>query len=504
MPKRFFWIFCALILIFAFIIRLMPTQNNNFFFTTDQGEDAVNAREFWWRGQILTKGPETSIPGIFAGPGWYYFISIGYKLFNGHPFGGVFILIMLSLATTAVVIWQLSKRVSLNMALLTGAALQIFWPFYETSRYAFNPFPLVFLAFTEILLLCSFLAGQKKYFYWATLPIILAFNLDLAGAAALFIFYLAVGLWSVVKGKLAKREFAIFTLVPVIFLLEIGRQFLTVGFKSIGSSNVGIFSGTSFAATLINFVNILKQSVTPQSLFASLIIVIGVAIKFLLAERNGFKRNFVMLVLTLLGISYLFFATNKGWRDWHTIYLAPLLFISLILMVTSFSKKLAVVILTIVFLSQLTFFQNRYQGDLQISDNPSLLVNQLKALDWIYENREGDGFNNYNFLADSDKDYPYQYLFWWYGRSKYGFVPCEYQNFPYPITSKYTYVPGAEFYSEPHLGCDKFRFLIIEDNNDVQRQEKWFAKVTAKTKLLEETKIGKIKIEKRLQIEKIN
>lgn len=500
MERRLFLALFGLILVFGFLIRVIPTQGNNFFFTTDQGYDAVYAREIWHRGQVLLKGPETGIPGIFTLPGWFYFISAGYKIFDGHPFGGVFLMILLALGTTALVVWQISKRVSLSAGFLVGAGLGVFWPFYDTSRYAFNPFPLVFLAVLEILLLIRFLEGKRNYFFWAIMPVVFAFNTEVAGAFALLLFYLAVGVWAVLDGRLPWRIFAALAFfVSLVFLSQTGRDFLAVAKHSEGSG-IGTFSGVSFRDTFMSFLQILRTSVLPQSLWLSLGLFISVMIVFFRApQKNKFKRYFITLSLALTLASYFFFSTNRGWRDWHTVFLPTLLFISLILAVLHLrQKKIKMLVLGFILLSQGLLFGGRYAEYLKPSSDRSILANQLSVLDWVYQNSEGDGFNAYIYLADDDHDYPYQYLFWWYGREKYGFVPCEYQNFPYPITSKHTYVPGSLFYNQPTLGCDKFVFLIIEPDKD-RNQAKWREQVTKNTVLAQEFQIGEVKIEKRLR-----
>lgn len=502
MERRLFWALFGLILVFGFLVRMVPTQGNNFFFTTDQGYDAVYAREIWHRGQVLLKGPETGIPGIFTLPGWFYFISAGYKIFDGHPFGGVFLMILLALGTTALVVWQISKHVSPSAGLLVGAGLGVFWSFYDTSRYAFNPFPLVILSVIQMLLLVGFLQGSKKSYFWAAVPVVLAFNTEVAGAFALLLFYLAVGVWAVFAGRLSRRTFAILVFfVSLVFFSQTGKDFLAVARNS-GGSGIGTFSGVNFRNTFVNFLGILQGSVLPQSLWASLGLFTVVMINFLRAQKaGGFQKYFITLTLTLTFTSYLFFSTNQGWRDWHTVFLPVLLFISLVLAVLHLrQKKIRVLTLSFILLSQGLLFGERYIQYLKPLEDRSILSNQLAVLDWIYQNSEGDGFNAYVYLADDDHDYPYQYLFWWHGRKKYGFMPCEYQNFPYPITSKHTYVPGSLFYNQPTLGCDKFRFLVIEDDKDIDVQQAWLEKVNRGTNLLEEKKIGQIRVQKLVRV----
>ena len=117
----------------------------------------------------------------------------------------------------------------------------------------------------------------------------------------------------------------------------------------------------------------------------------------------------------------------------------------------------------------------------------------MKVLDWIYSHNEGNGFNLYTY-TDSFYDYSYQYLISWYGKEKYGFYPCEYANFP--LAHKYLYIPGAEKYNTPQLGCDKFRFLIIDSTTNGNKNKGWINEFRDLTIFVEKTQIGNTTIEK--------
>ena len=145
--ERFFRIGFVVVIFLGLLLRLLPAWDNNFYFTMDQGNDAVHVRDIINRGQIFLLGPPTGIEGLFAGPLWYYFIALGFFLFRGHPFGSVLMLIFLNVFLTGFLIWWIGKKISPLVGLVTGLLLQLFWPFYEVSRYGFNPFPLVALSF---------------------------------------------------------------------------------------------------------------------------------------------------------------------------------------------------------------------------------------------------------------------------------------------------------------------------------------------------------------------
>src|SRR3989344_633596 len=148
--KKYFWLAFFAILILSFAIRIIPPQNHNFFFTMDQADDGVWTREFFERGQIPWHGSRTNIPGVYAGPIWYYFISIGYILFRGDPFGAVFMVIVLNVFLTGLLMLVLRKKVGIGTSLLVGLVLQFFWWVFDNFRLVFNPFSIVFSSFFSI------------------------------------------------------------------------------------------------------------------------------------------------------------------------------------------------------------------------------------------------------------------------------------------------------------------------------------------------------------------
>jgi hypothetical protein len=394
--------------------HLYAIKNNNLFFTVDQGRDAVYVREILQNQRLFFKGPETSIRGIFTGPLWYYFVALGYFFSGGHPVGGVWILIILNLAATLILTLVVARKASWTAALTLAMGLTFFWPFFETSLYSFNPFPTAALAIFLILVLIKTLEGKRKFYLWGGVFIFLAFNANLASAAALSIFYLLVGLWVVSKRKLPK------------------------GF--------------------------------------------------------GFAQKFIFLSLGLAAVSLLFFSIwSAHFRSWQVVYLPPLLFISLILMLWSFPKKLGVPLLLVVLGINFFNFRAQYQDYLAPSPNPSLLSNQLKAIDWIYKKSENLGFRAYNY-TDTFYDYPYQYLFWWYGLRQYGYLPDEYAN--YPLSPKELYVPGNTHYLEPKRSGEKTSFLIIQADTNGESNKDWLEKFRGYFNLTDSTQIGNLKIEK--------
>lgn len=520
MKGRLFWLLTFGIFFISIVLHILAVRDNHFFFTVDQGRDAVYVREIINYHSIFLRGPETTIRGIYTGPLWYYFLAVGYLIFKGNPFGGIFMLLILNLGTTLFLIWWVGKKIGKIEGLVAGFALQLNWGFFYTSLWAFNPFPLVSLSIILIIILTKFLSGawptslvsesgttllvkgKRNYYFLALVPIIFAFNTEVAGALALLIFYILVGFVGVLKKHLSlKAYFVSAFLLPALGLLRLFYealiQFIKSGsFYSGPTQGLGVASSTNFEGITKEFLNIFSNAVVPQNTTLSFLIFLA-AIFLLILNKARVKKSiarFIFLTFLLTLVSYLFFASNRGWRDWHTVYLAPLIFISLLLAILSLPKKIGFLILAFVMFFQIKNFGQRYFSYTKESGDPSLLSNQLKIIDWVYTQSEGNGFSIYTY-TNTFYDYPYQYLFSWYGKPKYGFYPCEYSNFPDSL--KTLYIPGYEHYNEPKLGCDKWRYLIIESDTNGEKNKEWIREFSIMTRLIDTTYIGKTKIEKR-------
>ncbi len=506
-PKLYHFFF-ALIILTALILRLLPPLGNNFYFTMDQANDALHVREILVHRHLPLLGPETSIFGIYAGPLWYYFIAVGYFLFQGHPFGGVFMLILLNVLLTAIIIRRVSREISPLTGLAIGAILLTSLGFYDLSLYAFNPFPNFFLSVIGIFWLTDFLRGNRNKYILAAIPFGLMFHTDLAPALAANMLYLGLGTISLIARKLSLRQFFTALLTLLLFLTPHILSEFTTNFsqthtliKELYNPN-GVFRSSQILNINHRFSLIIARSLyrqTPEIGILGFVLVLVLFFRKLYAHKvNPFAKHFIILSLSLFFLSWTFFITNSGWRDWQTAFLSPLIFLAVLLALTEIPTLLGTALLMVSIYSHLGIFINRYQQNFRPTNNPSLLVNEIAAVDWVYQ-KSAAGFSAYSYLP-SVFDYPYQYLFWWHGLAKYGYLPCEYSSFP---GDPLTHLPDSHSYRTPTLNCpSRIRFLIIEPDKNITTQNQWFAAITDHTSLLEETNIGKITVQKRLMLQK--
>lgn len=502
MTKRVFVFLAAAILLVSFILRIVPLSQNNFYFTVDQGRDAVVVRQILMEHKLVARGPETTIKGIYTGPLWYYFLALGYLVTGGDPRGGVLVVVLLNILALGCVMWLVGKRVGRREAIVVGLGLSVFWPFYESSAWAFNPFPLVFLGFLLVYEISRFVEGDRRALVWAVGVAFLGANANLAGAAAFFLTTLAVGIWGVLRKRVKVRRFLLLFFLPVVLILLVnGLTFPATLVRSLGvgqAGGLGIFSGNQFLPLAREFLMIVGRAALPQFLWVGLGVFLVVSLfawRSLQRKKNSFRRHFVVLVFLVFIVSFVFFGASRGWRDWQSVYLAPLVFTAFLLMVLALRKRPVFRLLVILILvSQWLFLGGKYFGYPGRSDDPGILANQLRVIDWIYQKSEGQGFAVYTYTKGY-YDFPEQYLFWWYGRGKYGYVPCEYANLP--GTDKGEYVPGESFYGVPKKDCTRRQFLIVKDPTNGEKNADWIDEYRAVTKLVESAQLGGVRVEER-------
>ncbi len=117
--------------------------------------------------------------------------------------------------------------------------------------------------------------------------------------------------------------------------------------------------------------------------------------------------------------------------------------------------------------------------------------NEIAAIDFVYKYADGKNFKVYTYLP-SVYDYPYQYLFWWYGQKKYGYIPGEYVYSP----NKPTYIPSQDKFQGRKDNFSGLVFLIKEPNRGYNWRSGWEASYRF-MKLLSSVKIGLLDVEVR-------
>ena len=209
------------------------------------------------------------------------------------------------------------------------------------------------------------------------------------------------------------------------------------------------------------------------------IIVVGLVIKNWKKfwKDDKFKIVFTLCLAPFIGT--LFFIGNLGAiYDYYFTgyYLLWILLFSYVLL--SFGNtivgKITVAAFLVILLFQNTIsFKESYSVSL---DNPTQtsFSGQLSAIDWIYSDAKGREFN-FDVYVPPVVPYEFDYLFMWYGNSKYGKVPIK-ENIPLLYT------------------------LYEVDTYHPERLEEWMDRQATIGKVIKEQRFGGIVVQERERI----
>ena len=508
-----------LIIIFAIFLRLPQIISDQFPFIFDTGRDILWVRDMVVLKKIYLIGSWSALSGVFFGPAWYYLLAIPFSLTQGDPRGGAYLIIFFNLATI-LISYFLGKRIKddklgLIFALILSSSAMII----GISKFIYSPNLLPFTTIVFVWCLYESLTETTKVWkYFALAAFMASLNFHFEPATAIFtsLTLLVFFLWQfkyLLKPKLIFSSILAF-LIPFVpqIIFELRHQFLQT--KSV----IGYLSGNNrmegqlpFLARiqdrLNKFVELFGGSVLniPSKWLLILGLLLILVIIYLVHKsenkkvKNFIKVNLIVLLTPLVCYIFIFPPELKTWYLYGLtvpyILLTGLVFYWLM-------KRNAMICYAL--LALLIFINSRPDWQLnfilrksQIQEKPEILATQKKVIDWIYEDAKNQPFSVYVYTPPI-YEFHYQYLFWWYAKSKFGYWPEDYSYLP----GKTDYVNFKDKYNELQHQAQPaekpaFFYLIMEDEPISKRIRSWKNNFT-ESRLLFEKQFGPgLVIEKR-------
>lgn len=493
------------VLLLGVLYRLFLTWDGNFLFNMDNARDMVDVREMVVLHKLRLTGPTSAIEGLFNGPAWYYLLAIPFILTGGNPYGSIIL---------EIALWAIGGFFLLKLVNKWGSFLilpiGLIWVSSNyvvlTNLYAFNPNPVILLTPVFIYLLVEFLEKGKPLF--GILAFFLSglfFNFEMNfGIFAPLIILVSIILTR--KIKLLKTS-GLWLGVAVFILTLMPQIFFDIKHNFIMSKSVLKFLAESPSS---NFNFALRLQTISESFFNTFsatllnhktltLIILGLFVVIYLKRWKSFKTDRLIIVCLLYifipFIGYLFLpVTVNAWHLGGEMAAGMLLLGFLLKEVWNInflgkliSLALAFTIIWFAFGNIVNFFINDFG---KTNMDPSLYKNEIAAIDFVYKYANGKNFKVYTYLP-SVYDYPYQYLFWWYGNKKYGYIPGEYAYSP----NKPSYIPSQDKFAGLKTNFSGLVFLIKEPNRNYTRfgWEGDFIKFNWQT--IEKQMIGPIEIE---------
>lgn len=401
-------------------------------FTFDQAEFYFYVRDIVGGKPVLI-GPRTGIEGFFLGPLYFYLLVPFYLIFDGHPAGGAVMDAIFGILVIPA-IYVLTKELFNRKVAYITAILACFSPLLVAySRYSWNPHPLVFFSIIFYWAILRVLKGEEKFIVLAFLAFSIGLQLEIASAIFFIPTVFLLFIWTRYKPK--NFWFWCFGLVILLLSLvpqvafNIRHEFLTVkalvrylqekkSFTQDWFYFIKVRLGQYFSA----FRDVL---VAPKDVLFPLILMFSgtVYLKRIFKERP----LIVKLIICWLSVNFffLFFSGEQIWQH-HFISLFPVFIIVASLAIYNFlrwrkDKIIAIIIAGLFFYVNFYSVWPRKQPE---EDGALLFKHQLTAIDYIYKDAGGRNFNVFIYVP-SVYDHSYRYIFEWYGKDKYGYLPTD-------------------------------------------------------------------------------
>lgn len=506
MSKKF--VFLSILLI-GLLFRFYLTSNGDFIFHMDNARDMIDIREITLLGKHRLIGPISGIEGFYNGSGWYYLLAAPFVISSGDPHvlvifqsvlwavGGFFLLLLVSR-------WGIWATVSTGAIWIASNLLIL------SSQNSLSPNGVIFLMPLFVYLLEKFLQTNRLIFnllVWFLAGMF--FQLEMATAVFLPVVIL-LSRWLVNKKGLVSKQFwlgvgvFVLTLLPQL-VFELRHNFVMTEalWRYLTSSNN---HGLSF-----NFVERLTQLVSLYQTVVSalmmnysalvwlVIVSLGWAIKVTLGSLQENKLLLVsglIFVLPLLGYLLLPFRA----MSWHVAGTVTVLLLTLGWLTAQVQQKIGqpVTIALAGIIIILSLF-NVYKYHLEKVNNlrandPSLFKNELAAIDYVYVQAQGKNFKVYVYLP-SVIDYPYQYLIYWYGLKRYGYLPQDYAYLPHqPV-----YIQNKQLLPTKYAKEDSELIFLIKEPDLGNRRHLW-ENSFSDLPVIKKDQVGPIEIEVRQEV----
>ena len=428
------------IILLASVPRVIEVLNGNYLFGFDQGKQWLGAKALIVDHKIPLIGDEVGgARGFFQGPGWIYLLSVFYVLFNGNPYGGIFLMFISGITTVGLGVWLFGKAIGRLEGAMIGLFLAISPILIESSRFTWPPH--IIPPLTVIILYCLWRVLEDKFLY---LPILFFFvscmaHFEIATAGtfsiALLVFLIPFAFFKKIPLKWLLLTAVAWCLpfTPLV-IFDIRHQFINT--KGI----LATFGGNrQFAKSLMalteNHYMIFTSAMSHafQTLYTSIFAVILFFILGLFQFKDKtvtpVRRQFVGFLyafpFVLFGICTLY--KNDMW-PWWLYELAVIVVVSFALAVSWLMKKKGIlrvlsILLTVLMLSGFIKESMRFwKYDYPDYGGVYKIRGKEDALDYIYKDAKGYPFGLYVF-SPPIYTYPYDFLIWWYGTKKYGYYP---------------------------------------------------------------------------------
>lgn len=426
------------IFILAVVLRLWFISDNHIVFYWDQARDAMVSREILEKGDLKILGPSASgtADQIYHGVLFYYVIGPLYTLFGGNPAYVTMVLAVIN-SLGVFALYRLgtdvvkSKRAGLLAAgLFAVSANAVFF-----GTWLSNPtFAPVTIALFYLFLYRAVFKNELTAWIWAAL------FLGLSHQSVIFTLYLwapVVGglLWLYHAKKIQSVPLSTWMIAVSVYVLTVSTMLVgelilfqrgILNSSAVARLTAGAVPFEELMAILSSYFVVFAQSGIPQyPLLSSVVAIVALVVMF---RSVSTKEKLWMLLFLGAPLGLLLVMMR---RDGHNLVgISLLVYLAVGFMFARLSRfRLYAWVLPVVLVGYavLNYFSLVQQKDWRahplVVQKGAVLSDQLKAIDYMYSTAGGQEFSFSSLTNPVGMNTTWAYLFDWYGREKYGYVP---------------------------------------------------------------------------------
>ena len=445
--KKLFIVFGLLIILtIGSWLRLSGIISNSFAFTYDVGRDMLAVENIVVNHKATLIGQTTGVEGIFYGPWWNLMLSVPFFISSGNPQGIAFFMGIIGIITILLGYIVGEKIGGVFLGIIFSAFISFSSVMVLTSSQIWNPNPIPFFVLLVFLMLymISFDSKHKtsKVKYVLLLGFLLGIIIDMEIVfGILFFLGICISLILIFRKKLRIDEILFFVLgILFIFspriIFEIRHNFLMTK-ALIGVFSSGLMSAKNFSifdalsSKLGSLLNLWNATLSGDNSMVGFILItfVFLSLIFFYKKIENTQKQFIQTVLIVIA-TFLIGITFFNQAVWfHYLVGVPVFYILLISLVINQIRIVLRKSWIIFFILFVLFWVNLNPMQVlsNISEplwegNAAVYRNQVAVLDYVYKHAKGKSFN-YIVYTPAVHSYSYRYLFSWYGKKEYGYVP---------------------------------------------------------------------------------
>jgi len=415
-------------------------------FTYDQARDALFIKRIIVDHKLRLIGTQSSIPGLYTPPMYYYLMTPFLFVFNLNPVGIDYATAFFGMLTVVLLYYLLTKLTEDRLLALSLTSLYGFQPsiIYQ-SRYAWNPNTVPFFVMLAMVSLLKILKGTKGFRYYGLLFFCLGLIINLHYSGVVFfvsILFLLLFFFKRLNKKYFFGGIAIFCLelFPLI-LFDLRHNFVnTKGIINYFLYNprndlpappffVGVFDKYKF---LLNLVFPINFNSTIGLIFLSVFTLFFIS--WLFKSKNEKFKVLGFLFLSSIALASLY---KRGFFAFYLTFLYPLpfLIIGSLFSRTKQKRVKRLFMYIFIFLCFVWSLKNFQTSFVQVENNRIGLGEKLRKNSLFVAEKVAFPFNIASISSDPERfgfnavDYRY-FLETFYKKQALDWDPIDYQKAP--------------------------------------------------------------------------